>query len=48
LSELQKLERIQQEQRWFAWRDLGKSRPFPYLLIALAMLAYVVSVWQWF
>jgi len=48
LSELQKLEQIQQEQRWFAWRDLVKSRPFPYVLIAIAMLAYVVTVWQWF
>lgn len=48
MSELQKLQQIQQEQRWFERRELPKSPPLPYVLIAISMLVYVVIVWQWF
>ena len=47
LSELQKLEQIQQQRRRLVFRDLAKSRAFPYLLITVAILAYVVIAWQW-
>jgi hypothetical protein len=53
LSELQKLERIQQQRpwqqqrRWLVLRDLAKSRSFPYVLITVAILAYAVIAWQW-
>jgi len=46
LSELQKVQQIQ-ERRWFAWRDLLNGPPLPYVLIGIAMLAYVVIIWQW-
>jgi len=47
LSELQKLQQIQQERRSFVWRDLQKSGPLPYVLLGIAMVAYVVIVWRW-
>jgi hypothetical protein len=46
LSELQKLEQIHQPRRWLVLRDLAKSRSFPYVLIIVAILAYVVIAWQ--
>jgi hypothetical protein len=27
--------------------DLGRNQPLPLILISLAMLGYVVVVWQW-
>jgi hypothetical protein len=48
LSELQKLQPVQQQRRWVLLkRDLLNSQPLPLVLIGLAMLAYVVIVWQW-
>jgi len=53
VSELQKLERIQQQRpwqqqrRWLVLRDLAKSRSFPNVLITVAILVYAVIAWQW-
>ena len=45
---MQKLQRIPQQREWVARRAVLKSPPLPYVLIAVAMLVYVVIVWQWF
>lgn len=48
LSELQKLQPVQQQRRWLAVkRDLLKSPSLPFVLIGLSMLAYIAIVWQW-
>ncbi|HEY3518901.1 MAG TPA: hypothetical protein VGL98_17765 [Gammaproteobacteria bacterium] len=48
MSELQKLQQLQQQQRWVVFkRDLLKRQPLPFVLLGAAMLAYVVIVWQW-
>jgi len=48
LSELQKMQRVPQLRDWQAVkRELLKRPQLPYVLIGLAMLVYVIVVWQW-
>jgi hypothetical protein len=47
LRELQKLQPVHQHRECVSKRHLLKSQPLPFVLIGLAMLGYVVIVWQW-
>ena len=48
MNELQNLQQVQQQQKWVALkRDRPKSQPLPFVLLGVAMLAYVIVVWQW-
>ena len=48
MSELQNLQQVQQQQKWVPLkRDRLKSQPLPFVLLGVAMLAYVIIVWQW-
>ena len=48
MSELQKLQRVPQERDWPAVkRELLKRPQLPYILIGVAMVTYVLVVWQW-
>ena len=45
---MQKMQPVQQHRGWLVVkRVLLKSPSLPFVLIGLAMLVYVIIVWQW-